>query len=59
MRRIAIVGALVALLLALLPAGAGAAVAGAGYTTFDVVQGGCLDSPNGVDCNNYKSKSDV
>ncbi len=34
-------------------------VAGAGYTTFDATLGGCLDSPNGVDCNNYSDKSDV
>jgi len=31
----------------------------AGYTTFDATIGGCLDSPNGVDCNNYASKGDV
>jgi hypothetical protein len=29
------------------------------YTTFDTTLGGCLDSPNGVDCNNYEDKSDV
>jgi hypothetical protein len=34
-------------------------VAGAGYTTFDATQGGCKDSPNGIDCNNYVSKDDV
>jgi cysteine-rich repeat protein len=33
--------------------------AGAAYTTFDEVQGGCLDSPNGVNCNHYVSKWDV
>jgi hypothetical protein len=31
----------------------------AGYTTFDAVQGGCNDGPNGVDCNNYDAKGDV
>lgn len=34
-------------------------VAGAGYTTFDADQGGCKDSPNGVNCNNYEKKQDV
>jgi len=34
-------------------------VAGAGWTTFDVKQGGCNDGPNGIDCNNYESKNDV
>jgi hypothetical protein len=33
--------------------------AGAGFTTFDATQGGCLDSPNGIDCNNYTDKGDV
>jgi len=36
-----------------------AVVAGSGYSTFDATVGGCLDSPNGVDCNNYAHKSDV
>lgn len=36
-----------------------AIVAGAGFTTFDATQGGCLDSPNGINCNNYESKDDV
>lgn len=36
-----------------------AVVAGAGYTTFDVTAGGCNDSPNGVNCNNYTSKDKV
>jgi hypothetical protein len=36
-----------------------AAPHGAAYTTFDAVQGGCLDSPNGIDCNNYATKDDV
>jgi hypothetical protein len=31
----------------------------AGYTTFDATIQGCLDSPNGVDCNNYSSKGAV
>jgi hypothetical protein len=31
----------------------------AGYTTFDATIQGCLDSPNGVDCNNYSSKDAV
>jgi hypothetical protein len=31
----------------------------AGYTTFDATVQGCLDSPNGVDCNNYSAKEDV
>ena len=53
-------------LLASVPA---SAVSGAGFTTFaDPAQptnptggatGGCLDSPNGVDCNNYSAKEDV
>ena len=34
-------------------------VAGAGYTTFDKTYGGCLDSKNGVNCNNYASKEQV
>jgi hypothetical protein len=41
-----------------LPASVGATVAGAGFTTF-VDASKCLDSPNGVDCNNYVSKDDV
>lgn len=36
-----------------------AVVAGAGYTTFEVNLDGCLDSPNGVNCNNYESKEHV
>jgi hypothetical protein len=36
--------------------GAQAMVAGAGYTTFDASLGGCLDSPNGVNCNHYQGK---
>lgn len=36
-----------------------ALVAGAGYTTFDAVQGGCLGSLNGINCNNYEAKEDV
>jgi hypothetical protein len=43
----------------LLAGTASAIVAGAGYTTFDAVVGGCLDSPNGVNCNNYVDKKDV
>ena len=35
------------------------AVHGAGYSTFDKDIQGCLDSPNGVDCNNYESKDAV
>lgn len=38
---------------------AGAIVAGAGYTTFDSTLEGCLDSPNGVNCNNYEGKQYV
>lgn len=38
---------------------AAALVAGAGYTTFDADRGGCLDSKNGINCNNYQSKEDV
>lgn len=36
-----------------------AIVAGAGYTTFDATVQGCLDSPNGVNCNNYENKQSV
>lgn len=43
----------------LLPLTVFATVGGAGFTTFDVVQQGCLDSPNGVDCNNYTAKNKV
>jgi len=51
---------LVALSAALVLCTSGALAGGnAGYTTFDAVQGGCLDGPNGVDCNNYDSKGDV
>jgi hypothetical protein len=32
---------------------------GAGFTTFDPLAGGCLDSANGVDCNTYAAKADV
>jgi hypothetical protein len=39
--------------------GATWAVTGAAYTTFDATQGGCLDSPNGVNCNHYNAKTDV
>lgn len=40
---------------------AGAVVAGAGFTTFDKVVGGCLNgnNPNGVNCNLYENKNDV
>jgi hypothetical protein len=38
---------------------AGAIVAGAGFTTFDSTLKGCLDSKNGVDCNNYEGKEYV
>jgi hypothetical protein len=34
-------------------------VAGAGFSTFDESRGGCLDSKNGVDCNNYEAKDAV
>ena len=44
---------------AVLPGGADAIVAGAGFTTFDATQGGCQDSPNGINCNNYDAKHDV
>jgi hypothetical protein len=46
-------------LVALLPASPASAAGNAGYTTFDAVQDGCLDSPNGIDCNNYATKGDV
>lgn len=36
-----------------------ALVAGAGFSTFDRDRGGCLDSKNGVDCNNYEAKDAV
>jgi hypothetical protein len=45
--------------LALTASGASAIVAGAGFTTFDVNQGGCLDNHTGINCNNYTSKDDV
>jgi hypothetical protein len=45
--------------MALFTSGASATVAGAGFTTFDATQGGCNDSPNGIDCNNYDTKDDV
>jgi len=35
------------------------AAPGAGFTTFDTSLLGCLDSPNGIDCNNYAAKEDV
>lgn len=35
------------------------ALAGAAFTTFDANQGGCLDSPNGINCNHYTSKRRV
>jgi len=35
------------------------AVSGAAFTTFDAVLGGCLDSPNGVNCNHYTGKDRV
>src|SRR5262245_28370483 len=38
---------------------AGAVVTGAGYTTYDDTLQGCLDSPNGVDCNHYTAKDKV
>jgi hypothetical protein len=31
----------------------------AAYTTFDATMDGCLDSPNGINCNKYASKDDV
>ncbi len=34
-------------------------VSGATYTTFDAAIGGCRDSKNGVNCNNYESKPAV
>lgn len=34
-------------------------VAGAGFTTFDASIGGCLDGPNGVNCNNYEAMDAV
>lgn len=36
-----------------------AVVAGAGFTTFDATEGGCNDSPNGINCNNYTAKDKV
>ena len=44
---------------AALPATAGAVVAGAGFTTFDAALLGCLDSPNGINCNHYTAKDRV
>lgn len=35
------------------------ALAGATFTTFDANAGGCLDSPNGINCNHYTSKRRV
>lgn len=58
MKKFAFVAALLALLTLLIMTVAFAA-GSAGFTTFDATQGGCLDSPNGVDCNNYRSKEDV
>jgi hypothetical protein len=58
-RRLTTFIAPLALLLALLPAIPAAAAGNAGYTTFDATQGGCLDSPNGINCNNYTAKTDV
>src|SRR2546428_5845350 len=40
-------------------AGPAWAVSGAAFTTFDAVLGGCLDSPNGVNCNHYTGKDRV
>lgn len=56
-----LLGAVVSAMLVavVMPASVGATVAGAGFTTFDATQGGCKDSPNGIDCNNYASKDDV
>lgn len=34
-------------------------VSGAGFTTFDAVLGGSLDSPNGINANNYVAKDRV
>jgi hypothetical protein len=34
-------------------------VSGAVYTTYDASQGGCLDNPTGVNCNNYNAREDV
>lgn len=34
-------------------------VTGGAFTTFDATRGGCKDSKNGVDCNNYVAKDDV
>lgn len=39
--------------------GGSAIVAGAGFTTFDESMQGCLDSPNGINCNNYAFKGAV
>src|SRR6266568_124099 len=44
--------ALIALISAL-PVGASG---NAGYATFDQTAQGCLDNPNGVNCNNYSEK---
>jgi len=58
MKRVFILLASALLVAAVLPASVGATVAGAAFTTFvDASQ--CLDSPNGVDCNNYASKDGV
>jgi len=40
-------------------AGSAWAAGGAGFTTFDATLGGCLDSPNGVNCNHYTAKDRV
>ena len=32
-------------------------VKGATYTTFDATRGGCLDSPNGINCNHYAAST--
>src|SRR5438132_1313568 len=40
-------------------AGSASAVSGAAFTTFDATAGGCLDSPNGINCNHYTAKDKV
>jgi hypothetical protein len=50
---------MLALVLIASTAGAAWAVSGAAFTTFDATLGGCLDSPNGINCNHYTAKDKV
>ena len=51
--------AMLALVVIASAAGSAWAAGGAGFTTFDATLGGCLDSPNGVNCNHYTAKDRV